>query len=310
MSFLAVSAVLVACLSERQRDGMNVDPKTSRDNSEADGKKSELMKRIISGVAMAVVALGLTLYSPGSFLVLIIIGSALMGWEWRNMISADGIGSGANIALGLHLASTLGAIILAHLGQGIWGLGLTLLGACVLYLMANSPGRAYSFIGPFYTGLPGMALVWLRSDPVYGVAAVLFVLVLVWMADIGAYAVGRSVGGPKLLPRISPNKTWSGALGGLLGSALVAVGMARYLGGSDMMLLIGVALILAVASQIGDLYESSIKRRFGIKDSSDLIPGHGGILDRVDGLIAAAVVAALIAFCVNVVQPGHAILIW
>ena len=310
MSFLAVNVVLVACLSERQRDGMNADPKTSSDKSGAGGKSSELMKRIISGVAMALVALGLTLYSPGSFLILIIVGSALMGWEWRNMILADRIGSGAKLALGLHLALILGAIILAHFGQGIWGLGLIGLGACVLYFMADNSERTYSFIGPFYTGLPGMALVWLRSDPVYGVAAVLFVLLLVWMADIGAYAVGRSVGGPKLSPRISPNKTWSGALGGLLASALVAVVMARYLGGSDMMLLIGVALILAVASQIGDLYESSIKRRFGIKDSSNLIPGHGGILDRVDGLIAAAVVAALVAFSVNATQPGHAILIW
>ena len=306
---------MAACPCNRRRNYMTLSPETptpqTRDEKRAKGSKnSELVKRILSGIALSVTALGLTLYSPASFLVLILVGTAVMAWEWRNMVSR-GTASGASLtALGIHSVATLGAVTLTYLGQGLSGLGLVGLGALLLLAVPANSDRLHAFIGPIYTGLPAMALVWLRSDADYGVVAVLFVLLLVWMADIGAYAAGRTFGGPKLAPRISPNKTWSGALGGLLGSALVALAVGAYLDGIAVLPIVIVAIILAIASQIGDLYESSVKRRFGIKDSSNLIPGHGGILDRVDGLIAAAVVAGTIALFFNSVHPGHAILVW
>ena len=138
-----------------------------------------------------------------------------------------------------------------------------------------------------------LALLWLRADPAAGRGNVLFVVAVVWASDIGAYAAGRLVGGPKLAPAISPGKTWSGAAGGLVAVLLVAWAFAGTAipPGRGML----VAACLGVASQAGDLLESAIKRGFGVKDSGRLIPGHGGLLDRIDGLIAAAPLAAVLA---------------
>jgi phosphatidate cytidylyltransferase len=124
---------------------------------------------------------------------------------------------------------------------------------------------------------------------------VVFLFLVVWASDISAYFSGRFLGGPKLAPAISPNKTWSGAMGGLLGALLVGVGAALALGGAAPLgATAAVALLLGLATQSGDMFESWMKRRFGVKDSSGLLPGHGGLLDRLDGVLAAAPVAALI----------------
>ena len=148
----------------------------------------------------------------------------------------------------------------------------------------------------------GVALVWLRGNLGAGMANVLFVLVLVWGSDIGAYLAGRLIGGPKLAPAISPGKTWSGAAGGLLAVALIGW-LAALLGGGDggggdARRAVLVALALGVAAQLGDLLESGIKRGFGVKDSGWIIPGHGGVLDRLDAVLVAAPVAALIGIFV------------
>lgn len=153
---------------------------------------------------------------------------------------------------------------------------------------------AWLAFGVLYVGLAGIALIHLRGDAAVGRANVLFLFLVVWASDIGAYLAGRSLGGPKLAPAISPNKTWSGAIGGLL-SAVTAGMLAAYVmegrlsGGAVL-----VAAALGLVSQLGDLFESWIKRRFHVKDSSSLIPGHGGLLDRLDGVLAAAPAAALI----------------
>jgi phosphatidate cytidylyltransferase len=144
--------------------------------------------------------------------------------------------------------------------------------------------------------LPAMlALPWLRAAPEVGMINVLFVLLVVWTSDIGAYVAGRALGGPKLAPRISPGKTWSGAAGGTL--AAVALGVVLQLGWphGSMAQAIGVTAALSIVSQLGDLFESGVKRYYGAKDSSRLIPGHGGLLDRLDGVLAAAPAAALLA---------------
>jgi phosphatidate cytidylyltransferase len=120
----------------------------------------------------------------------------------------------------------------------------------------------------------------------------MFVMLIVWVTDIGGYFAGRGIGGPKLWPRVSPKKTWAGAIGGFAASLAVAAGFAACGFGKILpMLLLGA--VLSVASQLGDLFESAVKRRFGVKDSSHIIPGHGGLLDRLDGFVAAVVVAAI-----------------
>ena len=120
----------------------------------------------------------------------------------------------------------------------------------------------------------------------------MFVLLVVWVTDIGGYFAGRGIGGPKLWPRVSPKKTWAGAIGGFAASLVVAAGFAALgLGKTGPLLLLGA--VLSIASQLGDLFESAVKRRFGVKDSSHIIPGHGGLMDRLDGFVAAVVLAAI-----------------
>jgi hypothetical protein len=157
-----------------------------------------------------------------------------------------------------------------------------------------------------YLGLAAVALPWLRADPVVGLRNTLFVLSIVWASDIGAYMVGRLVGGPKLAPAISPGKTWSGAAGGLIsavfGAAAVAACVTPEISAFHV---IGPAILLGIISQAGDLFESALKRHFGVKDSGRIIPGHGGLLDRLDALLAVAPVAALLALTV-----GRGVVLW
>ncbi|TIT78856.1 MAG: phosphatidate cytidylyltransferase, partial [Mesorhizobium sp.] len=142
--------------------------------------------------------------------------------------------------------------------------------------------------GLVYAALSGLSLAYLRDDGHSGLIAILFLFAVVWATDIAAYFVGRAVGGPKLAPSISPGKTQSGALGGAVGGVIAGLLLAIASGAGNLVMLGLVALALSIVSQIGDLFESWVKRRHGCKDSSNLIPGHGGVMDRVDGLVAAA----------------------
>ena len=154
-------------------------------------------------------------------------------------------------------------------------------------------------LGVLYIGIAGLCLIELRHDNEAGRDNILFLLFTVWASDIGAYMAGRVVGGPKLWPQVSPNKTWSGAIGGLVFAMLVGALLTLVLAPGSMARAAAVAAILAVATQAGDLLESAIKRHFKVKDTSSLIPGHGGLLDRLDGLLAAAPVAALLALVLD-----------
>ncbi len=160
-----------------------------------------------------------------------------------------------------------------------------------LLLCRRRPSAPLLWVGIGYILLAAAALAWLRAG---GRGSVLFVLLVVWTTDIGAYLVGRLVGGPRLAPSISPGKTWSGAFGGLACALVVGVGAAAF-GDAPLASALAVAAGLSIAAQGGDLLESGMKRHFGVKDSGRLIPGHGGLLDRLDGLLAAAPVAALLA---------------
>ena len=168
-----------------------------------------------------------------------------------------------------------------------------------------SPKQPLSAFGAAYVGLPAFVLVWLRQDADYGLAAVLYLFLAVWVTDIAAYATGRTLGGPKLAPSISPGKTWSGLAGGVGCAGLAGAAFGACIAGGSAFRLGALAIALGIAAQLGDLYESALKRRSGLKDASGLIPGHGGVLDRVDGLVAAIALAAVIVLVPHADVPAR-----
>jgi phosphatidate cytidylyltransferase len=188
------------------------------------------------------------------------------------------------------------AIGVAYAG-GWWWFGLVTLISIGLFIewrmIVGAHRMGWVALGVVYAAAALAASVIVRLDAVWGFSALMFVLLIVWMTDIGGYFAGRGIGGPKLWPRVSPKKTWAGAIGGWVLSLGVAGGFAAY-GIGQLIPLLLLATALTVVSQLGDLFESAVKRQFGVKDSSHIIPGHGGLLDRLDGYVFAVVAAALI----------------
>jgi len=177
-------------------------------------------------------------------------------------------------------------------------------------MLLSPERRLWTATGFGYAAAAEFASVMIRLDQAHGFVALILVLLVVWMTDIGGYFVGRGIGGPKLWPRVSPKKTWAGAIGGFVASLAVAAGFAALgLGKTGPVLLLGA--VLSVASQLGDLFESAVKRRFGVKDSSHIIPGHGGLLDRLDGFVAAIVLAAIFGFLRGGADGvGRGLMVW
>jgi phosphatidate cytidylyltransferase len=165
-----------------------------------------------------------------------------------------------------------------------------------------------SALGVLYTGLPAIALIWIREDVPWGLNAILFLLLVVVATDTFAFLTGRLIGGPKLLERLSPKKTWSGLIGGITAAGVAAALFAWGLDLPDVVRLGLLAVCLGIISQAGDLAESALKRAYGVKDSSNLIPGHGGFMDRMDGIAAAAVAAGLAALFINPTEPARLLL--
>lgn len=250
-------------------------------------QRSNLQQRVLSGVVLIVLALGLTFAGGVWFRLLATAISGAVLYEWLTMTSAAQPASNRFLAAGF-----LAILLLLLLAGQPASFLLPLLVGAVLVTVAHSVrvGAGYWPSGGLaYAGLLGIALSGLRGDAMAGLQAILFLFAVVWATDILAYFVGRSVGGPKLAPAISPGKTWSGALGGTIAAVLAGLGLAYGLASPlSLTAFAGLTLLLSVMSQMGDLFESWIKRRFGVKDSSNLIPGHGGVMDRVDGLATAA----------------------
>jgi phosphatidate cytidylyltransferase len=251
---------------------------------------------------MAPPALLAVWFGDGWFAALIVVAAAILGWEWGSLC-----GSGRFGPTGIAVAVSVTASVLAFaLGQPGAAAAVLLVGVALAFGLGRSrredaPGL--TAFGILWIALPCLAFLWLRGED-QGRATVLWLLIVVWATDIGAYAAGRSFGGPKLAPRVSPNKTWSGLLGGAASATLVGLGTAFLLGASAVVLGL-VSAALAVVAQAGDLAESGVKRRFGVKDASSLIPGHGGLFDRVDGLLAAAPAVALISLV-----GGASVVLW
>ena len=229
------------------------------------GKHSELRLRVISGVVMAAVALG-ALWVGGyawGLLVALVAGACL--WEWSKLSSA--------IAAGV-------------VGRTAWFFG-----------------------GVVYVGIAAEVLLMLRNMPFYGFRMVLLVVLAVVATDVGAYFAGRAIGGPKIAPKISPSKTWAGLAGGMLGaSAVFYTAMWRGVGMGTheyrmVWLPLAVGGCVAIIAQAGDFFESWLKRRAGVKDSGWIIPGHGGVFDRVDGLLAVCFVMGLLMVAMMFGKP-------
>lgn len=250
----------------------------------------ELKLRIVSGVVLAAVVLAATWYGGIVFRLLSAAIALLIYYEWSTitrLAAPDRIFGWAGVA------AVAVAVVLDRTGLGLVALGgFTALGVLRAVTSAGTAGWLPG--GIFYAGLSGLSLAAIRGGDATGLAAMLFVFALVWATDILAYFVGRAIGGPKLAPRISPGKTWSGAVGGTVAAVAAGCAVALSLTDAPPIWIVLAALVLSVASQAGDLFESFIKRRFGVKDSSHIIPGHGGVMDRVDGLVFACFAAFLL----------------
>ncbi|MCA3419722.1 MAG: phosphatidate cytidylyltransferase [Roseomonas sp.] len=222
--------------------------------------------------------------------VLVGVAVVLLSWEWARFCKIS-IWRWPGL---LMPAISLVVMLLAAFGPPLAALGLLAAGTLVLFLLQRQ-GDIWPAAGLFYIGLVGFSLVLLRGEDHAGLLNTLFLVLIVWASDTGAYMAGRALGGPKLAPAISPGKTWSGAAGGLIAATLIGTGAAALLAPGGASRAAAIAAMLGVMSQAGDLLESAIKRRFGVKDSSSLIPGHGGMLDRLDGVMAAAPMATALA---------------
>lgn len=254
----------------------------------------ELRLRIISAIVMAAVILAATWYGGILFRIVAGLLAILIYYEWATITRMSETNSTGN-AWGWFAV----AVIAGNTIFGEPSLDLPLLSGFTLTaaLFPVLRGRNWWLVGGIvYAGLSGISLAAIRGDELTGFVAILFIFAVVWSTDILAYFVGRAIGGPKLAPSISPGKTWSGAIGGAVAALIGGGAVSLAYHGRISLLLLGLALILSVFSQIGDLFESFVKRRFQVKDSSHLIPGHGGFMDRVDGLVFACFTVFLIAF--------------
>jgi phosphatidate cytidylyltransferase len=209
----------------------------------------------------------------------------------------------------VHAVAVAAGIVLAAAGYAALGLAALFIAAIILVPLYMGRGARLSALGVFYVGLPAIALLWMRGDEPYGFTAVLFIFAVVWGSDTAAYAAGRTIGGPKLWPRVSPNKTWAGFIGALAAGAASGAIFAALVGDADAVRLVLLGIGLAAVAQAGDLAESALKRLFHLKDASDLIPGHGGFMDRMDSLVAAATAAALLALLIDAHAPARALML-
>jgi len=253
----------------------------------------ELRLRALSAAVMAPVALAATWYGGYVFAAMVAVAAVMMAREWDRMTG----GSGGGATTAETVVAVASAVVLSFLGHVAFAVACMIAAAGAVVLLAVRTGREPWLVGAgaLYIGVPAIALLWLRAIPGDGREHVLWLLLLVWASDIGGYVSGRAIGGPRLAPRVSPGKTWAGLCGGVVAAAGVGAIVGFLLDQGRIGVTVFASATLAVVAQAGDLLESWLKRRCGIKDTGHVIPGHGGVMDRVDGLVAAAPIMALLA---------------
>ena len=256
----------------------------------AANRSKGLVARIISALVLAPAAIGITIIGGWVFAGLVVIVGWLMIFEWDRLTGKTGTALHAPIQAVL----LAGSIVAVQIGRIDVVVAAVALGAFVATVTSLFEKRAvfWRVLGVFYTLVPSTTLVFLRADPAIGLAVVIWIFCVVWGTDIAAYVFGRSIGGAKL-SRLSPNKTWAGLLGGAMTTAIIGALVADAFSLGSMITFAFAGAFCAIIGQGGDLFESWVKRSFDRKDSGNLIPGHGGILDRVDGLLPVVVAVAI-----------------
>ena len=251
---------------------------------------SNLFIRVVAALILA--PLTIMVVFAGGWLWILLVTAVAVGlfYEWHTIVNAKREPR----------VFAVGVIGLELIGLALWfgwnGVAfVTAVIAPTLIALLSAERRGWNVAGFVYAAAALIASVLVRLDPAIGFYALVFPLLIVWVTDIGGYFAGRTFGGPKLAPRISPKKTWAGAIGGLVLSIILALA-AAWLGWGRLLPLLIVGILLSIVSQFGDLFESWVKRQFDVKDSSQIIPGHGGLLDRLDGFVAAIVFAAIFGF--------------
>jgi phosphatidate cytidylyltransferase len=287
---------------------------------------STLFKRIVSSLVLIPVVVVAAYRGSPWFELLVFVFGLVMAWEWAGIVGSGSkpprrgtapghLFFGSTPPAALVLIGLVGlALVMAGLAKAsgdslalipVLGLGFV----CAMLVAWPSQGRKSIWfgLGFLYITLPCLAILDIRADPMTGLGreTLIWMLALVIATDTGAYAAGRSIGGPKLAPAVSPGKTWAGLIGGILSSGLAGLAAALAFGFPSYWKITIISGILAIVAQLGDLFESWIKRRFGVKDSGHIIPGHGGVLDRVDGLLAVAVAIGVLNYL-----GGGSILSW
>jgi phosphatidate cytidylyltransferase len=254
----------------------------------------ELKQRVVSAVILGLIVLGLAWYGGVPFKIFAAILAFLIYVEWTMMIRAPHYSAPGYVA---GWAAIILVMVFTITGAGVAAVASLLIGSGTVWILARATGRKAIWIalGVLYAGFSGLAIAEVRDDTTLGLIGIAFIFAVVWATDIFAYFCGRALGGKKLAPKISPGKTWSGAVFGVLAAVAAGTAVALVTVETGSLWIPVLAGILSVSSQLGDLFESWMKRKHAVKDSGRLIPGHGGVMDRVDGLVFAAFAAFVIA---------------
>jgi phosphatidate cytidylyltransferase len=267
-------------------------------------KLDRLPLRVQSAMVLAPLPIAAIWFGSPWLPLLTGLAAAVMAWEWGRLCQRGHFDETGVVLVSVVLAVVATA---ALLGTGL-AIAAALVGAAAVFWIARRHADSsprWTALGALWVAFPCVCLLWLAGEGAVGRATLLWVLAVVWTTDVGAYVIGRTLGGPRLAPRWSPGKTWAGLAGGMVCAALTGWITAACLGIFPALPVILISAGLAVVEQFGDLAESLAKRRFGVKDTSRLIPGHGGLLDRLDGLLAVVPVVALLTLI-----DGRSILAW
>lgn len=260
-----------------------------------DAENNELKLRILSALVLAPIVLTAIIIGAPYFEIVMIVSGLAMAWEWNRLCGDGKFG----------LAGVAASAALIGIGLTTWfdryDLALMIVGVAtlVVYAVVRRGGKGrpgWASAGVIVIGIPCIAAIWLRSDPEIGLSVTIWLVGVIWATDVGGYVFGRTFGGAKLAPRISPGKTWSGLGGAVVMAAVWALAWAYWSASAQLWVICALGGVMAVVAQCGDLGVSFVKRRFGVKDASNLIPGHGGVLDRFDGLLSTAPVIALFVY--------------
>ena len=253
----------------------------------------ELRLRILSAIVLAAIVLVGSWYGGRVFALLAEAIAFLVYYEWTSMTRARHADPQAFwtgwVVLAILAFEVLAGEAIPFDDYYVWGAAAV--GFAYAAIVARNKWNAGGIV---YAGLTGLSLAAIRGDDLSGLVAILYIFAVVWSTDIAAYFTGRAIGGPKLAPAVSPGKTWSGALGGAVAAVICGPLLVLFYMRGVSIWIIGLSIVLSVLSQIGDLFESFMKRRYKVKDSSHLIPGHGGVMDRIDGLVFACFGAFLL----------------